>query len=146
MIWFFSGDAAYPLSPFMMTPFKAVGNLSNAQKLYNRKVSSVWQTIERTIGHLKGCFRRLHELYYMNIEDYCYLITSACILHNLCVLKNDDIENYLEPNPNHWTEWTIILIYTEMIHVVLTKEMLLCNVFIIATCNIKIQWWIVSLS
>ncbi|XP_065928319.1 putative nuclease HARBI1 [Magallana gigas] len=95
------GDAAYPLSPFMMTPFKAVGNLSNAQKLYNRKVSSVRQTVERTIGHLKGRFRRLRELYCMNIEDCCYLITSACILHNLCVLKKDDIEDYLEPNPNH---------------------------------------------
>lgn len=98
--WFFSGDAAYPLSPFMMTRFKAVVNLSNVQKLYNRKVSSFRQTVERTIGHLKGRFCWLRELYCMNIEDCCYLITSSGILHNLCVIKKDDIEDYLEPNAN----------------------------------------------
>lgn len=36
----------------------------------------------------------------MNIEDCCYLITSSGILHNLCVIKKDDIEDYLEPNAN----------------------------------------------
>lgn len=64
-------------------------------------MSSVRQTVERTIGHLKGRFRWLRELYCMNIEDCWYLITSLGIVHNLCVMKKDDIEDYLEPNPNH---------------------------------------------
>ena len=72
------GDAAYPLSSFMMTPFRAVGNLSNAQKLFNRKVSSIRQTVERTIGHLKGRFRRLRELYCMNID--CLVNTQVSFI------------------------------------------------------------------
>lgn len=94
-----AGDAAYPLSTFMMTPFKSFGNLSNAQIFYNRKVSTARQTVERAIGHLKGRFRRLRDLYCMRVDDCFYIITSACILHNLCILKNDDLEDYFQRHP-----------------------------------------------
>lgn len=118
----------------MMTPFKAVDNLSNAEKLYNRKVSSVRQTVERTIGHLKGRVRRLRELYCMNIEDCCYLITSACILHNLCVLKKDDRRLFGTMNRvNYYPN-----IYRNDPRGV-NKNNALVQVFIIATSNIKIQ-------
>ena len=66
----------------------------------NRKVSSVGQSVEITTGHLKGSFRRLRELYCMKIADCCYLVTSACVLQNLSVLKKDNMDDYLEQNPN----------------------------------------------
>ena len=100
------GDSAYPLSPFMMTPFRETGNLSQCKKIYNRKVSSVRQTVERAIGHLKGRFRRLRDLNCINIREICYLVMSACILHNLCVLADDDVGVYIRESPiedeNHY--------------------------------------------
>jgi hypothetical protein len=61
-----------------------------------RKLSAVRQTVERAIGHLKGRFRRLRDLYCMRVDDCCYIITSACILRNLCISKNDDLDDYLQ--------------------------------------------------
>ncbi|XP_033738912.1 putative nuclease HARBI1 [Pecten maximus] len=55
---FIIGDGAYPLSTSLMTPFRDTGRLTQPQKRYNRIVSSVRQSVERAIGHLKSRFRR----------------------------------------------------------------------------------------
>ncbi|XP_033757860.1 putative nuclease HARBI1 [Pecten maximus] len=95
---FIIGDGAYPLSRFLMTPFRDCGRLTAAQKHYNRTVSSIRQTVERAIGHIKGRFRRLRDVYCEDIEDVCHLIVSACVLHNVCVLCDDGVADYLDGN------------------------------------------------
>ena len=90
-----SGDAAYPLAHNLITPFRNTGNLTPQQRFYNTKISSIRQKIERAIGHLKCRFRRLRDIYCRNIKNACYLITSACILHNLCIVNDDHVEDYI---------------------------------------------------
>lgn len=80
----------------MMTPFRQTTNLTQEQKYYNKKVSSVRQSVERAIGHLKGRFRRLRDLNCIHVKESCYIIVAACIMHNLCVLSEDDIARYLQ--------------------------------------------------
>lgn len=89
-------DNAYPLRNWLITPFRTVGDITPVQKRFNRKFSGLRQTVERAIGHLKGRFRRLREIPLHSPEDICKVIIVGCILHNVCVLCNDDKENLIE--------------------------------------------------
>jgi predicted DNA-binding protein YlxM (UPF0122 family) len=93
---FLIGDSAYPLSSTMMTPFKDNGHLTREQRHYNRKISSPRQTVERTFGHIKGRFRQLRDLETLNIEHICHFVSAACVLHNICIISDDDISEYLD--------------------------------------------------
>lgn len=95
----------------MITPFKDTGRLTRNQTGFNKKISSERQVVERTIGHLKGRFRRLRDIDSTDMKHVCFMITAACILHNFCVMCNDDIENYCQrpafddnQDPNHYPE------------------------------------------
>ena len=99
------GDGAYPLRNWLITPFRETGNLTPQQQRYNYVVSSLRQVVERSIGHLKGCFRKLREVYMFNIEGICKDIFAACVLHNLRVLENDDLDDYMyeeNQDPNNY--------------------------------------------
>lgn len=86
-------DNAYPLRNWLITPFRTVGDITPVQKRFNRKFSGLRQTVERAIGQLKGRFRRLREIPLHSPEDICKVIIVGCILHNVCVLCNDNIAN-----------------------------------------------------
>lgn len=90
------GDNAYPLRNWLITPFKNFGNLTPQHVRFNKKLSSVRQTVERCFGHLKGRFRRLKEVPLHCHADICKLVYAACILHNLCILHEDDVEDYIQ--------------------------------------------------
>ncbi|KAJ8306806.1 hypothetical protein KUTeg_014890 [Tegillarca granosa] len=55
------GDAAYPITPFLMTPYKNNGHLINEERLYNTELSKRRIIIEDAFGVLKRRFRRLRE-------------------------------------------------------------------------------------
>ena len=103
----YSGDAAYPLNNFLMTPFRNTGNLTENQHSYNRRVSGCRQIVETAIGQLKGRFRKLQNLYCLDVENTCTYITAAGVLHNMCIVCDDDIQDFLnrdvqDGDPNHY--------------------------------------------
>ncbi|CAG2213029.1 unnamed protein product [Mytilus edulis] len=86
------GDAAYPLCTNLMTPFKDIGNLTRQQQRYNFCQSSTRMVIERSIGQLKGRFRKLKMLDCSrpktgNFTKFC------CCLHNLCISGGDLLQD-----------------------------------------------------
>jgi len=101
---FLLADAAYPLSQFSITPFKAPRNgvLSRDKKKFNRHLSSLRITIEPTIGILKERFASLQGLPHRIHDDrdkisVLKLNGSCVILHNL--LRDQDdlwVEDGLE--------------------------------------------------
>ncbi|XP_021379463.1 protein ANTAGONIST OF LIKE HETEROCHROMATIN PROTEIN 1-like [Mizuhopecten yessoensis] len=93
---FLLADNAYPLRNWLISPFKNYGNLSPQQKRFNKKVSSARQTVERSFSHLKGRFRRLKEVTFHNPTQITKLVISACVLHNLCVIHRDDLDEYMD--------------------------------------------------
>ena len=95
---FIIGDAAYPLSTWLVTAFRDNGHLTAQQRQFNRVVCSIRQAVERAIGHIKGRFRKLKEVHLYNIQVICQVIFAGCILHNLCVLEDDDLEDYIDVN------------------------------------------------
>ncbi|XP_041372407.1 putative nuclease HARBI1 isoform X2 [Gigantopelta aegis] len=99
-------DSAYPLRNWLITPIRNVGNLTPQQRRFNTKCSGQRQTVERAIGHLKGRFRRLREVPFHSAEEVCKFIIAGCICHNVCVMCEDDVDNYIETDgplhPNNY--------------------------------------------
>ena len=54
------------------------------------------QVVERSIGHLKGRFCRLREITVHSPGDIIATIVSGCILHNLCILREDSVVEFIE--------------------------------------------------
>ena len=55
---------------------------------------------------MKGRFRRLREITVHDPFDIVTTIVSGCILHNMCILNEDHIEDFIEADndahPNHY--------------------------------------------
>ncbi|XP_071651150.1 putative nuclease HARBI1 [Temnothorax longispinosus] len=87
------GDAAYPLSKQLMVPYTDNGHLTQRQKNYNFCLSSSRMVVERAIGLLKGRWRSLlHYLAIESVERIPYHILACCVLHNICLMRNDEME------------------------------------------------------
>lgn len=84
------GDAAFPLSTWMMVPFRDNGHLSEAQTSFNTRLSSTRMAIERAFGRLKGKFRRLKMLDMLRVDLIPNVIVTACVLHNITLSEGDD--------------------------------------------------------
>lgn len=95
------GDSAYPLSNSLLTPYRDNGNLNQIQKRYNFKLSSNRIRIEHAFGILKARFRILKYINVHNTSNIPKIILACCILHNLCIDVNDEIEQpeYEEEEP-----------------------------------------------
>ena len=77
------GDSAYPLSSYILVPFRDNGHLTAGQRHFNRLLSSGRQAVERAFGLIKGRFRQLRNIESTNVPHICQLITAGCVLHNL---------------------------------------------------------------
>lgn len=95
------GDTAYPNLPWLITPFKDNGHLTEHQKLFNYKISATRVVIENAFGLLKGRFRRLRKLDNVNLKTCAEIVMTACILHNICLEEKDDIEIEFMEDYNH---------------------------------------------
>ncbi|XP_036345587.1 protein ALP1-like [Rhagoletis pomonella] len=85
-----SVENLFPNSTFT-TVFKDYGSLTEQQIRLNKIHSSARIVVENAFGLLKGRFRRL--LKFTEHKDLCavtHLVASACIMHNINILKNDD--------------------------------------------------------
>lgn len=91
-------DNAYPLRNWLISPCKNYGNLTPQQQRYNTKLSSARQSVERCFAHLKGRFRQLKEITLHDPSKITNLIMAGCILHNLCVIHTNDIEEFMDNN------------------------------------------------
>lgn len=91
------GDAAYPLSTYLITPYRGY-EMTEAQRNFNKKFSATRVLIENSFGLLKGRFRQLIQLDFHTVERASRFILSCCVLHNLCIDNGDLWENlYEEP-------------------------------------------------
>ncbi|CAI6373933.1 unnamed protein product [Macrosiphum euphorbiae] len=94
------GDAAYTLQEHLLVPYRDNGHLTEKQKNFNCCHSSARMAIERSFGLLKGRFRSLLTTLAMERVDLIpkYII-ACCVLHNICLLKNDDFPSTVELLP-----------------------------------------------
>ncbi|XP_065193200.1 putative nuclease HARBI1 [Sycon ciliatum] len=96
---FIVGDSAYPLLSWVMTPFRDDGHLTAAQTNYNYKHSSTRMCIERAFALLKGRWRQLKYLNVTNVENMTHIVLTACVLHNMAIMHEDDVNDFLNDLP-----------------------------------------------
>ncbi|XP_065186091.1 putative nuclease HARBI1 [Sycon ciliatum] len=96
---FIVGDSAYPLLPWLMTPFRDDGHLTASQTNYNFKHSSTRMCIERAFALLKGRWRQLKYLNIVNVENATHITIAACVLHNMAIMHEDDVSDFLQDLP-----------------------------------------------
>lgn len=78
------GDAAYPLTSWLMKPFLDNGHLTPQQEVYNKKTSRARVVVENTFGRLKGRWRCLQKRNDCSLERVMSMVLTCCVLHNLC--------------------------------------------------------------
>ncbi|XP_031346743.1 putative nuclease HARBI1 isoform X2 [Photinus pyralis] len=87
------GDSGYPLEPWLLTPI--ANPLTDAERQFNRRHINIRNTVERTIGVLKQRFRCClkHRTLHYSPERAAHIIYSAAILHNLCITRNEYLDD-----------------------------------------------------
>jgi hypothetical protein len=86
------GDGAYPISEFMMTPFRFPG-ASAIKNRYNTAFSATRVLIENAFGLLKGRWGQLRYLRFLSVEKISLFIKACCVLHNICIDRRDHWES-----------------------------------------------------
>lgn len=77
------GDGAFPLSVHMMKPFAGT-SLTDEKEQFNYRLSRARMTIENAFGRLKARWRVLLRFSELGFKKTVKVISTCCILHNLC--------------------------------------------------------------
>ena len=100
-------DGAYPSTSWQLKPYPFTIPLNDAQKKFNKKLSSARVTVERAFGLLKGPWRCLLQRLDYTLSNVIYVIIVSCVLHNICQIKNkryidegDVLDNIIEQERN----------------------------------------------
>lgn len=93
------GDSAYPNIPWLITPFRDNGHLTQVQRRYNIIHSSIRSSVERAFGLLKGRFPRLQYIDQRDIKTIVQTVLTGCVMHNICILNNDELEDLFKQEP-----------------------------------------------
>ena len=100
------GDPAYPLCPWLMTPFPAEGALTAAQQRFNYRLSKACVIIERAFGKLKSRWCCLLKQLEESTDRVPQTIITCCILHNICMHMDDSSKGGLYgPRPIRIENW-----------------------------------------
>lgn len=85
------GDAAYPLSRHLITPYPNSECISNpAKRQFNMMLSASRVSIERAFGLLVARWRIMgFHIYVLDQLDINDVIAACCILHNVCIDRGE---------------------------------------------------------
>lgn len=93
------GDSAYKLHDNLLVPYRDNGHLTERERNYNFCHASARIAIERAFGLLKERFRNLLTTLAMNNVSFIPKhIIACCVLHNVCLMRGDELE--IEINEN----------------------------------------------
>lgn len=79
------GDSAYPVSKFLLAPYRDNGHLSREEKQFNYCLSSTRVFIEQAFGILKSKFRILDHLDASSPPKISKIVFACAILHNFII-------------------------------------------------------------
>jgi hypothetical protein len=83
------GDSAYPLLPWMLTPYDTRD--THAKARYNKTQSSIRMIVERAFGKLQFRFIILQDLFIRDHKRASQIIYVCMLLHNMCIDDDDQV-------------------------------------------------------
>lgn len=92
------GDSGYPCRHYLLTPF--LNPSTPSEEAFNRAQISTRNTIERCFGVLKRRFPCLSMGLRVKLETTMSIIVSCCILHNIAIDNNDNIDDEFDEDCN----------------------------------------------
>ena len=91
------GDSAYPLSDFLITPYRGGANVLPVYKRkFNHHHASKRSCVERAFALLIIRFPRLLKLLCKSDDKRIMCVVAACFLHNWCLIEDDDDTSIFE--------------------------------------------------
>lgn len=87
------GDAAYPVRPWMYSPFKGTSDgLESYKAHWNFIQSSTRMCVERAFGILKGRWRIIQKRADVPLRSVADIVSTCIVLHNLCIITKDKFD------------------------------------------------------
>lgn len=85
LFFVFTGDSGYAQHAYLMVPVPNIEQGTPAVH-YNKLHATARNTVERTIGRLKGRFRCLlvHRVLHYHPDMVAKIVVACCVLHNIC--------------------------------------------------------------
>ncbi|KAJ6829588.1 protein ANTAGONIST OF LIKE HETEROCHROMATIN PROTEIN 1 [Iris pallida] len=114
---FIVGDCAYPLLPWLMTPYEGKG-LSASMASFNAAHKAAVSLASRALSQLKGSWRILHKVMWRpDKHKLPSIILVCCLLHNIIIDCGDELHSdvalsdhhdpgYKEQKPARGFSWT----------------------------------------
>eukprot|EP00794_Sanderia_malayensis_P009556 gene9556-10543_t len=89
------GDAAYPLSDWLIKPFPYEKNMQYRPKMFNLALSQARVSIERAFGMLKSRWRILLGKLQLEPSFAADVVTTCTVLHNICQKRGEQLDETL---------------------------------------------------
>jgi hypothetical protein len=83
--FFFLGDAAYSLMPWLMTPYEGAQEVNGTKDVYNNHVSMGRQVVERAFGMMIKRWRILAGSLEFSVVKCNKILRVCALLHNMCL-------------------------------------------------------------
>lgn len=77
------GDATFPLSEHLLTPFPDYGMLGEKKLRYNLRVQAALRVVQGSLDVLRSRFQRLRGLQMSSVGQSALAVRTCCILYNM---------------------------------------------------------------
>ena len=160
------GDSAYPCHPELLTPFKKPrhGGLNAVEKKFNTHLASKrnvsfklpffltitdlqttsytrfpLQNVERSFALLLQRFPRTVKLNQHTLQKKIKVVMASCILHNICIIENDNIQYFIERSRRVSVQFKIPNILDIFIDIFATLNQLTL-LYIVCICILQVTY------
>ncbi|KAD6454582.1 hypothetical protein E3N88_09288 [Mikania micrantha] len=88
------GSSGYPLMDWVLVPYTQP-HLTWTQHAFNEKIGEIQRVANHAFARLKGRWSCLQKRTEVKLQDLPVVLGACCVLHNICELRNEEIDHEL---------------------------------------------------
>nr|XP_043627666.1 protein ANTAGONIST OF LIKE HETEROCHROMATIN PROTEIN 1-like [Erigeron canadensis] len=85
------GSSGYPLMDWVLVPYTQP-HLTWTQHAFNEKIGEIQRVAKDSFARLKGRWSCLQKRTEVKLQDLPVVLGACCVLHNICEIRNEEIE------------------------------------------------------